>query len=226
MKRYISSASKKVQGRFVNYTSLAELEKLLKPIYDTDTDESGNVVWEEQIQFVAGPVDFVIYATQSKLKYCTYKVLLDGDEILQGRLSRLFTKDTKPYISYNLACQAPLEKLSNAISTPNIDKKYRAALARENKKSTDEQIYNIINPYNISKNIALDAIRSFRNMVDNDDWASLTSWRLSKVDSKAESFASLPLQAYGNHYTYVIQLDTGRNTYTTNVYRSEGWHTE
>lgn len=230
MKRYIRAATKNVGGQSYTYTSLSELKQMLKsagilgnrkisPVDESEIFRSG-------IEFVSGLAEIVVFATSQIGDWCKFEIYRDGEQFLKGSLRRLFDPTDKLYLKYTAACQAAPDKFASAVDDFAINKKYKAALARENKKLSDQEIYEVIRPFSVSQSVALEAIREFRYQVTDEDWSALTSWRLSKVDSKAESWASLPMQAYGTHYTYVIQLDTPYNTYTTNVRRTEGWYTE
>jgi hypothetical protein len=228
MKKYIRSATKKLGGQSFNYTSLQELKNMLSNILDNYniSPADGSELLREQIQFVAGPAEIVVTADSRYGYSCKFTVYFNDTIIVEGRLNSLFNKGTKTSLKYQAACQAAPDRLESAISSNAIDKKYKAALAKENKKASDEDIYNVIRPWGMSREIAMDAIRKFRYQVKDEDWARLSYWRMSLVDSSSEEWASMPMQAYGRHYTDKVELDTGINTYTTDVHRSEGWYTE
>lgn len=230
MKKYIRSATKKLGGQSFNYTSLQELQKMLSDagiIGSKNIDPvDGSEIFREDIEFVAGPAEIVVTADSVRGNSCRCTIYFNGDPIINGSIWALFDKNNKVSMKYQAACQAAPAKFDSAISSQAIDKKYKAALARENKKASDEDIYDVIRPRGMSREIAMDAIRQFRYQVNDEDWARLSYWRMSIVDSSSKEWASLPMQAYGRHYTDEVELDTGINTYTTTVRRTEGWYTE
>lgn len=228
MKRYISSAYKYSSDGKIQYTSLDDLRRLLEEqgfrrgsFYYTQGQVPEKI--EIPLQFVAGPATFVLENGYY------YKIIYNNDILLKGALPVLFRDYAKDYIIYNKICVASPSRILKATDPEAAQKKLNENRLKDIKRMSISQMLEYINGVRaISDDIAEDAMRQFLYQIPDDDLVTLTNghWRMEVIDSKAENWASLSMQAYGWHHTTTVQLETSKNTYTTDVKTTEGWHTE
>ena len=228
MKKYISSAYKYGNGGKTSYTSLEDLHKLLAEYGITKANawrskDASKEALEIPLQFIAGPATFILEHGYE------YKIIYNGTELLKGVLPNLYRDYTQDYVTYNKICAAAPSRILKASDPNEARKALEAKRLKEIKQMSISEMLEYINGIrNIDADIAEDAMRQFRYRIPDDDLVTLTNghWRMEVVDSKAENWASLAMQAYGWHYTTTVQLETSKNTYTVDVHNTEGWHTE
>lgn len=228
MKRYISSAYRNSKGSKIQYTSLDDLRALLEEQGFTRSliYKGGGAVPAEieiPLQFVAGPATFILENGYS------YKIIFNGEVLLKGALPSLFRDYARDYVIYNKICTAAPSRIMKANDPAAAQKALDAKRLKEIKNMSTSQMLEYINGVRaIDEDIAEDAMSQLRYRIPDDNLVTLTNghWRMGVIDSKAENWASLSMQAYGWHYTTTVQLETSKDTYTVNVRRTEGWHTE
>lgn len=229
MKRYISSAYKySGGGNKTQYTSIDELQKLLEEkgfrrgTYYTGEGKAPAQI-EIPLQFIAGPATFILEDGYY------YKILYNNEVLLKGTLPTLFRDYATDYIIYNKISTAAPSRIMKANDPEAARKKLNANKLKEIKQMTVSEMLEYVNGVrNIPDEVAEDAMRQLRYKIPDDDLITLTNghWVMSVVDSKAENWTSLSMQAYGYHYTTTVQLETNKDIYTVDVRRTEGWHTE
>lgn len=221
MKRYISSSTK--------YTSLEDLKELLEQqgfyrgyMWNKNYDDRPATL-EIPLQFVAGPATLLVENATN------YQILFNGTVLSKGFLSWLFRPYMKDNIIYNKICVAAPSRIMKASDPEAAERKLTENRLKEIKQMSISQMLEYINGVrDIDDEVAEDAMRQLRYRIPDDDLVTLTNghWKMEVIDSKAENWASIGMQAYGYHYTTTVQLETSKDTYTVDVKRTEGWHTE
>lgn len=227
MKRYISSAYKYSGGGKIPYTDLNDLKKLLEEQgFRRGTFYTGGKAPDKieiPLQFVAGPATFILENGYY------YKIIYNNEVLLKGVLPVLFRDYAQDYIIYDKICVASPSRIMKATDPEAAQKKLNENKLKDIKRMSISQMLEYINGVRaISDDIAEDAMRQFLYKIPDDDLVTLTNghWRMEVIDSNAENWTSLAMQAYGWHYTTTVQLETSKDTYTVDVKRTEGWHTE
>lgn len=226
MKRVV--AAYKVQdGQRMFYDSWSDIQKQLKQQIGGSTfedihnyvDNNGPLVLAVQMASGEGTISFGVEGSTCMVTLCA----ADGTKLYEVRYSKLLY-DPQPL---DAILRASPKNLSKTTDPAYQREQRRKQSIRDNrKKSIDELVDSMQVLWGISDKIAADALRQLRDKLTDDDYAIVSRWSLRLVDKKHESWASPSLQAYGYTTDYILELDTGVNTYQTTVHDNIGWHTE
>lgn len=235
MKRYIKSATKRVynrqkygsRGALVEYTSGQEIYDILKAAgllgYDIEL-EPNSTVYEQDVNFITGPAKIEV-VTKDEPKYPGNRILnlvKDGEVVYSCPLGSIYRHLD---IIDRIASAAP-SRFKNAIDPEYQEKKKREKRIKENKSETTEELFYDIYTNGIDKSVGIKALSDLRYLVNDEDWLNVGHWSLNLISEETEDWASIYVQAYGTTTEYVVELDTGINTYQTTVTDRQGWHTE
>lgn len=234
MKRYIKSATKKVYnqrkygrgGVVVEYTSGQEIYDMLKEAdllsYNEDL-EPNSTVYHRDVEFISGPAEIeVVNGNNPYASSRTFNVIRDGNVVYTCRLFD-FRKRVPALEEIASAGPTKFKKVANVEYQEQQARKQRIA---ENKSGTTEELFYDIYTNGIDKSVGVKALSELRYYANDEDWLNVGDWSLKLISEETEDWASIYVQAYGTTTKYVVELDTGLNTYQTTVTDRQGWHTE